>query len=88
MTRSAVLDLYVGLTRSSFLSAYASTNPWDDFADSLAYYLMNHNLGTSYRIHTQQGLIFDIMWKLNSPLFTPKLQYIENFLNRKDIRYP
>lgn len=76
------------MDHTNFISTYASIGPLDDFADSLAYYLMNQNLSTSYLIHTQQGMIFDSMWKLKSPLFAKKFQYIENFLNRPEIRYP
>lgn len=88
MTRAAAPDLYEGLARSEFLSTYAATNPWDDFADSLAYYLMRERLGTGYVLRTAQGREYDIMAKIDAPQFQPKRAYIEAFLARSDIAYP
>lgn len=88
MNSTNVSDLYQGLAASSFISTYASTEPWDDFADSLAYYMMYNRLGTSYKIDTAHGTVYDIMEKLRSPIFATKYEYIERFLNRTDIVYP
>ena len=77
----AVASAYESLmSHTDFISAYATTGPWDDFADSLAYYLMHENLHTSYRIDTRQGAVYDVMEKLESPLFAKKREYIQKFL--------
>jgi hypothetical protein len=88
MTAAAVEQEYEGLARSGFISNYAATNPFDDFADSLAYYLMDRELATSYVIDTRQGRSYDVIAKLTSPLFAAKRRYIQDFLERTDIVYP
>ncbi len=86
-----VSQVYADLSQTNFISTYASTQPWDDFADSLAYYLISQNLNANYLIDTKQNSsphVFDIMAKLHSDLFAEKYQYIQNFMNRKDLYYP
>ncbi len=78
-------DLY---DKTDFISLYSATNPWDDFADSLAYYLMDKYLRTTYAADTKQGASYDIINKLHSPLFQSKYKYLENFINRADLKYP
>lgn len=80
--------LYNDLFATQFISTYATTQPWDDFADSLAYFLMNRHLSSSVVLHNSEGESYNIMAKLKSPLWLPKWQYIERFLARKDIAYP
>ncbi len=84
-------QVYADLSQTNFISTYASTQPWDDFADSLAYFLISQNLNANYLIDTKQNSsphVFDIMAKLHSDLFAEKYQYIQNFMNRKDLYYP
>lgn len=86
-----VSQVYTDLSQTNFISTYATTQPWDDFADSLAYYLISQNLNASYIIDTRQPNtphVFDVMTKLHSDLFAEKYQYIQRFLNRTDIYYP
>ncbi|MGE3260932.1 MAG: hypothetical protein AB7K68_04045 [Bacteriovoracia bacterium] len=83
-----VLNVYSGLADTDFISLYATSQAWDDFADSLAYYLSYKNLGASYSIDTKQGPSYDIMEKLHAPIFAKKREYIERFLERSDIVYP
>ena len=83
-----VPHIYADLSQTNFISTYATTQPWDDFADSFAYYLMTKNLNLSYIISTQQGYSYDIIQKLKSPIFVEKYGFIENFLNRSDLFYP
>lgn len=87
MTKEAVPELYRGLARSSFISTYGATNAFDEFADTLAYYLLDEN-GYSYELHTGQGEAYDIMAKLNSQRMAAKRQYIVDFLARSNIIYP
>ncbi len=85
---STISNLYADLFKTNFISIYSTTQPWDDFADSLAYFLMKRNLDTAYSIHTNQGQSYDIMKKLNSPVWRTKRQYLEKFISRTDIIYP
>ena len=87
MTKTVAPELYRGLAQSDFISTYAASNPADDFADSLAYYLMDKNLDTVYQLNSGQGESYDIMMKLHSPLFRAKYQYIVDFLSRPIIIY-
>jgi len=83
-----VTQLYEDLHETDLISIYATTQPWDDFADSLAYFLMYRNLGSSYLIDTKDGNRFDIMNKLASPLWVKKFKYLERFLEAENIIYP
>ncbi len=85
---SAIGDLYSKLYESEFISIYASTQPWDDFADSLAYFLMNRNLDTQYVIKTSKGHTFDIMEKVRSQRWAKKYEYINQLINKTDLVYP
>jgi hypothetical protein len=88
LAKSDVTSVYQGIYPTSFISLYSTTEPWDDFADSLAYYLSRKNLQASYRIDTHQGDIFNITEKLDSAVFAEKYRYIDQFMNRADIVYP
>lgn len=88
MTKTAAPEVYRGLAKSEFISSYAASNPHDDFADTLAYYLMDKNLGTTYQLSSGQGESYDVMMKLHSPVFQAKYQYIIDFLSRPSIVYP
>lgn len=74
--------------QTDFISLYSATNPWDDFADSLAYFLMDKYLRTTYSADTKQGASYDVVNKLHSPLFQSKYKYLEDFINRADLKYP
>jgi len=88
LNKSSVSELYRDLERTDFISNYAATGPWDDFADSVAYYMIHKSLGGNYRLDTRQGQSYDAMSKLRSPLFTRKLQYLDAFFSRTDLLYP
>ncbi|MEK7691863.1 MAG: hypothetical protein AAB425_12690 [Bdellovibrionota bacterium] len=85
---SLVPQLYADLDQTSFISTYATTQPWDDFADSLAYFLMDSELGTKYWLDTAQGGRYDVMKKLHSPEFELKREYLRAFVQKADILYP
>ena len=80
--------VYESLSKTNFISTYAATNPYDDFADSLAYYVIDQKLNSSYVLDTKQNQTYDSMTKLKDPIFRSKYEYIENFLNKPDIKYP
>lgn len=81
-------SLYDDLYKSTFISTYAATNSWDDFAEGLSYYLMDKYLATSYYIQLKNGKKYDMMKKLKSPQYAEKYEYIKNFVSRDDILYP
>lgn len=86
---STVEPIYEALVhRSDFVSLYATTQPWDDFADSLAYVMIHQNLKASYVIHSNQGTSYDIIKKVSSPLFAKKLHFINQLLKDSNLRYP
>jgi hypothetical protein len=84
----SINKLYSDLYFTDFISIYATTQPWDDFADSLAYYMLNQNLKTRYRIDTSHGINFDIMAKLESRAWSKKFNYIKSFIESENIIYP
>ncbi len=89
VNRNEVNELYKEFyEKTNFISLYASTSPWDDLADSMAYVLMADQLSSSYVIDTKQGVQLDMMEKLRSDRFRPKVEYIHNFLNSDHIIYP
>lgn len=83
-----VPQVYKDLWSTDFISTYATRQPWDDFADSLAYFAMDQNLQTTYAINTKQGHIYDSMAKLHSKKFAQKREYLSHFINREDLIYP
>ena len=84
---SAMQQVYADLHyQTDFLSTYATTQPWDDFADSLAYVLAVDGLGASYRLRTPHGS-YDVGAKVRSRRFAGKRAYIRRFL-RGPIVYP
>ncbi len=83
-----VNPLYQGFHQSNFISLYAATGPWDDWADSVAYYMMDLHLKARYSINTGQGATYDIMEKLHSDRMETKHEYLRQFFDRKDLAYP
>lgn len=88
ITRDQIIPLFTHFFETSFITLYASTNPWDDFAESLAMLLYSQVLNGSFVMDTAQGKSFDLTAKLQLPQFSQKRQYVENFLKRTDLKYP
>jgi len=88
LSKLEVPQVYSDLSKTDFISMYAATGPYDDFADSIAYFLIAQNLNADYLINKKKKKTYDVMAKLRSPLFSKKFNYIENFLKRTDIIYP
>lgn len=85
---SEISSLYNSIYyNSSFLSIYASISPWEDFADSFAYFLLEKHLNSSYII-TYDNVELNIIDKLHSEQFAPKYNFIDDFLTRAKIIYP
>lgn len=81
------VDLYNGLFSTNFISIYAASNEMDDWAETLAYYTMNHELNGSYNISLADGTKFDVMNHMNSPLMSKKIAFLEK-LFRDGPKYP
>ncbi len=80
MSKNDINTLYSDLWKTTYISTYAATNPYDDFADSFAYYLMSDRLEFSYVIDTNQGMFFDPLYKLSGVTFSEKYNFIKKFL--------
>lgn len=88
VSQEDISKLYSDFVKTNFISLYSATQPWDDFAESFAYYLMWKNLKTPYFVNTQQGMQLDVIDQLNSPRFAEKYNYIDNLLKNKNLKYP
>ena len=88
LPKSAIASVYQNLSQTNFITLYASTNVYDDLAESLAFYYLEKEGDFSFGLDTQQGATYDLLAKVNAPLFAAKRAYLEAFLQRTDIRYP
>ena len=88
LKKEDVLQLYKDFNESNFISLYAATNPLDDFAEAMAYYVSDLNLQMTISLDTAQGVEYNMMEKLHSFSFSKKYEYVKNFLNRSDLIYP
>jgi hypothetical protein len=61
---------------------------WDDWADSVAYFMFHEALHGQYTIDTHQGDVYDIMKRVESAQFAEKYEYLRQFFARTDIIYP
>jgi hypothetical protein len=84
----AIGPLYAGLHRSNFITLYAATNVFDDFAESVAFYLLDQLGDATFRLDTRQGQQYDLLGGVGSTRFAGKKQFIETFLADKAVRYP
>lgn len=79
--------------KTDFISLYAATQPIEDFAESLAFYVGEEFILKNYSIEIGDGssfskTSFDIVSKLHSNLFKSKREFLKNLLQRSDLRYP
>jgi len=84
----AVNAIYPGLSNTNFISTYGATNPWDDFAEALAYWVADKYLNAQSHILLKNGYKFDIMSHLHSNLLKEKVDFIEDLMNSPDLKYP
>lgn len=80
MSQEVGVDLYRGLRQSGFISNYAATNPWDDFAETLGYYVLNRTLKKPMMLTYSANESFDATARIDSPEMKVKLDYVEQFL--------
>ena len=88
LAKSAVSSLYAGLAKTSFVTLYASTNPYDDLAETMAFFMLAAQPMGGYMLDTRQGERYDLLAKLKAPEFAAKHVYMSDFLSRSDIEYP
>jgi hypothetical protein len=55
LNNSEILKAYIGLEHSPFVTLYASTNPFDDFADTFATYVHSQILHKPYEVRIYEG---------------------------------
>ncbi|WP_413576603.1 hypothetical protein ACLVWU_01030 [Bdellovibrio sp. HCB290] len=78
-------EFYMQLDPTSFVSAYAATNPWDDFAESVAFYVMTRpETDLKFRISTGRAIYFN-EWRWSQS--KKKNNWIELFFEG-DLKYP
>jgi len=81
-------ELYEGLGKTNFLSAYTTRYPTEDFADTFAFYTLMTERNASYVVETACGQSYDIIERLRSGLLlAPKKKFIEDFLS-SPYKYP
>lgn len=68
--------LYESLRGSSFISAYAMTNPFEDFAETMAYLVMLEYYSYEIRIMIGDQVVFDARKQLSSPQMKWKADFI------------
>ena len=69
-------QLYESLRASSFISAYAMTNAFEDFAETMAYLVMLEYYGYEIRIMIGDQVVFDARKQLASPQMKWKADFI------------
>ena len=75
-------NTYETLRKSPFISLYATSNPAEDFAETLTFYVLSRQPGFRYVIQLADGSEIDIREKLESEPMRPKIEYIANMLQR------
>ncbi|MDB5933225.1 MAG: hypothetical protein JWQ01_569 [Massilia sp.] len=79
----AMLAIYQGLQRTSFASLYASTNAYDDFAETFATYVHSVLMKRPFRVCIYRGAVVehetDDFW--SSPRSAPKRAFMAQLLS-------
>lgn len=84
-----ITSLYEGLMGSGFVSNYGASNPYDDFAEAVAYTVAQRELHLGLEIFTpHDGKTYDPMSKLNSAPMAEKTYWVSEFLSRSNLEYP
>ncbi len=84
-----MFPLYESLQASSLLTTYSATNPWDDFAEAVAFYAGVEYADMQYMVRLPSGHVFDLTEKYkNSEIYRLKREWLEHFFAREDLRYP
>lgn len=84
LTIEDIEPFYAQLATSGFVSTYAAISPYEDFAESVAFYVMSQPKDFSYSINTRQSSYsLDLKWKQ----LAQKNLWLESFFS-KDLKYP
>lgn len=78
--------LYRSLLESTFISTYASTDPHEDFAESVAHYVFLTHYAQNIRLSLNSIELLDSRKRLMSDAFGPKFDFVERFLRRTDLK--
>jgi hypothetical protein len=78
--------LYSGLIKSNYISSYAASNPWDDWAETFASYLAYEDGSMQLRLQTG-GRRFNIRRHFYSEVMQSKREYVQRFI-RGNYKYP
>jgi hypothetical protein len=87
LSPALIPDVYEAFFGSNFISTYSSTNPYDDFAEMLAYYYLRTTLKKSVLLSYSEAKTVDATDRLQAPALKEKLDYVEKFL-RESPQYP
>ncbi|MEO5667780.1 MAG: hypothetical protein ABIR96_06970 [Bdellovibrionota bacterium] len=78
-----MLPLYTNIMKVNFLTTYSSTNSWDDFAETVAFYAGTRYINLNYAVTLPDGTRFDLVDKYkNDPVFRSKRDWVENFFKK------
>lgn len=73
-------DIYDSFLLTNFISTYAASNPFDDFAETLAYNYALKTMKKSVTLSYGPSKMIDVTERLKAPLLKSKLDYVESFL--------
>ncbi len=85
---NSAISIYKDLAQTDFLSLYSSTNILEDFADSLAFFMIDQDLHAKYKVFASKDLVNNVIKKIHSKKFIRKYSYLEDFVSRADLIYP
>lgn len=76
--------------RTTFLTPLASLQPYDDWAESVVYWILFDHLNWEgpLKVVTPENKVYDMKEIFNSDRFSEKRNFIKNFLLRNDLNYP
>ena len=77
------LTAYRGLSRSSFVSLYATVNPAEDFAETVVYYIMSKRQDLDFELRIGTSKVLDLTTIDRSPSLTKKLAFVERLLQAR-----
>lgn len=84
LTVNDMEEFYRDLDKTNFVTTYSAVSPYEDFAESFAFYILTLQGPWSYRIQTPQNAYsLDIKWSKTSD----KKIWMDSFYNR-DLKYP
>lgn len=87
MTPQEMVNMYVGLSTSDFVTSYAASNPRDDFAETWAIRWMLEYKNAHLILKASENFSFSTYDIYNSEKFKPKRQFLDRFLT-SNIQYP